>query len=189
MTEKALLFILFVSIFCELSLAEVSSDKWDNSNQKILRLQPEIFDILPDNILKGLKERNCTIPQSYTILDPHNVIQGQFQVKDEMAWAVLCSISKISSILIFRGENMRLVSEIAKSPDKNWLQVIGDRKIGYSRQIKSITGYSITDHYQVNDGPKPPLFDHEGIDDAFLEKGSIVHYWYNGNWLELTAAD
>ena len=189
MTEKALLFILFASIFYELPLAEVSSDKWDSSNQKIVRLRPEIFDSLPDNILKELKERNCTIPQSYTSSDPHNVIQGQFQVKNEMAWAVLCSISKISSILVFWGENMSLVSEIAKSPDKNWLQVIGDRKIGYSRQIKSITGDSITVHYQVNEAPKPPLFDHEGIDDAFLEKGSIVHYWYNGNWLDLTESE
>jgi hypothetical protein len=187
--NKKFIFIIFISILSEMSLAKVCSDQLDHLNQDILRLQPEIFDSLPDNILRELNARGCTIPQSYVSLDPHNVVQGQFQVKDEMAWAVLCSISKISSILIFWGENMRLVSEIAKSPDINWLQVIGDRKIGYSRQIKSITGYSIMDHYQANDGPNPPFFDHEGIDDAFLEKGSIVHYWYNGNWLELTAAD
>jgi hypothetical protein len=81
------------------------------------------------------------------------------------------------------------VSEIAKSPDKNWLQVIADRKIGYSRHISSIGGDSIMDHYQAHDGSKPPLFDHEGIDDAFLEKGSSVHYWHDGNWLALTEPD
>jgi hypothetical protein len=189
MTDKALLFILFVSILCELSFAEVSSGKWDHSNQEIRRLQPKIFANLPGNILKKLKERRCTIPQSYASLDPHNVIQGQFKVKGKMCWAVLCSASNTSSILVFWGEDMRLIAEIAKSPDKNWLQVIGDKKIGYSRQIKSINGDPILDHYQVNGRSKPPLFDHEGIEDAFLEKGSIVHYWYNGNWLELTKPD
>jgi hypothetical protein len=189
MKTKALLLFLFTSILCEMSLAEDSSDIWDQADQEILRLKPEIFANLPDNILKELKKRECTIPQSYASSDPHNVIQGQFQVKGQMDWAVLCSSDNISSILVFWGGNTRLVSEIAKSPDKNWLQVIADRKIGYSRHISSIGGDSIMDHYQAHDGSKPPLFDHEGIDDAFLEKGSSVHYWHDGNWLALTEPD
>lgn len=79
--------------------------------------------------------------------------------------------------------------KIAKSPDKNCLQIIGDKKIGYSRHISAVGGISIIDLYQAYDGSKLPLFDHEGIDDAFLEKGSIVHYWHDGNWLELTEPD
>jgi hypothetical protein len=38
-------------------------------------------------------------------------------------------------------------------------------------------------------GPKPPPIDHLGIDDAFLEKASVVHYYYQGKWLQLTGAD
>jgi hypothetical protein len=189
MKPKALVIILFTSILSEMSLAEVSSDLWDQANQEIRRLPPEIFANLPDNILKELKKRGCTIPQSYASSDPHNVIQGQFQAKGQMDWAVLCSSGNKSSILVFWGGDTRLVSQIAKSPDKNWLQVIADRKIAYSRHITSVGADAMREHYRAEDGSKPPLFDHEGIDDAFLEKGSSVHYWHDGNWLELTGPD
>ena len=26
--------------------------------------------------------------------------------------------------------------------------------------------------------------DHQGIDDAFLEKASVTYYWYEGKWLD-----
>ena len=38
-------------------------------------------------------------------------------------------------------------------------------------------------------GPKPPPIDHQGINDAFLEKASSVHYFHEGKWLRLTDAD
>jgi hypothetical protein len=31
--------------------------------------------------------------------------------------------------------------------------------------------------------------DHNGIDDAFLEKASITWYWYKGRWMQLQGAD
>jgi hypothetical protein len=30
---------------------------------------------------------------------------------------------------------------------------------------------------------------HQGIDDAFLEKASVTYYYYRGKWLQLTGAD
>jgi hypothetical protein len=44
-------------------------------------------------------------------------------------------------------------------------------------------------HYRAYGGPEPPPIDHHGIDDAFLEKGSITWYFYRGKWLQLTGAD
>jgi hypothetical protein len=37
--------------------------------------------------------------------------------------------------------------------------------------------------------PKPPRIDHQGIDDAFIEKGSSVWYFRAGRWLKLNGAD
>ena len=31
--------------------------------------------------------------------------------------------------------------------------------------------------------------DHDGIDDAFLEKASVTWYWDNGRWMQLQGAD
>jgi hypothetical protein len=44
-------------------------------------------------------------------------------------------------------------------------------------------------HYRAYGGPKPPPIDHQGIDDAFLEKASVTFYFHKGNWLQLTGAD
>jgi hypothetical protein len=44
-------------------------------------------------------------------------------------------------------------------------------------------------HYLGYGGPKPPPMNHQGIDDAFLEKASVTYYYYRGKWLQLTGAD
>ncbi|PYR66590.1 MAG: hypothetical protein DMG20_12690 [Acidobacteria bacterium] len=38
-------------------------------------------------------------------------------------------------------------------------------------------------------GPKPPPIDHLGINDVFIEKASVVWYFYQGKWLQLQGAD
>ena len=47
----------------------------------------------------------------------------------------------------------------------------------------------IQDHYVRYGGPKPPQLDHDGIDDGFDGKASVVRYWYGGRWLQLQGAD
>ncbi|MGB7211371.1 MAG: hypothetical protein WBC97_01980 [Gemmatimonadales bacterium] len=39
------------------------------------------------------------------------------------------------------------------------------------------------------DGPTPPRPLHDGIDDAFAGKGSVVLYWHRGVWVKLLGAD
>jgi hypothetical protein len=34
----------------------------------------------------------------------------------------------------------------------------------------------------------PPVLDHQGINDAYFEKASVVHYFYQ-RWLKLSGAD
>ena len=168
---------------------EKPKDEWDIADLQTKRLAPTALSELPKNIIRELQKRGCTIPQTYDNPKPHNVIHGEFAKKGRSDWAILCSKNMVSVILIFWGGAEKNVSEIAEMPDKTFLQGIGGGKIGYSRAITVVGKKFIMDHYKVYGGLKPPPIDHEGIDDAFIEKGSSVHYYYRGNWLELTGAD
>ena len=44
-------------------------------------------------------------------------------------------------------------------------------------------------HHELYGGPKPPPLDHDGINDMFVGKASVVWYRYQGRWLQLTGAD
>ena len=59
----------------------------------------------------------------------------------------------------------------------------------YYRKIDPVGADYILEHYKRYGGPKPPSLDHQGIDDSFLEKASVVLYCYEGEWLELSGAD
>ena len=76
------------------------------------------------------------------------------------------------------------------APDKGFLQVIdGDGRIGFSRALIVANPQTIRRYHANFSGPEPPLLDHDGIDDAFAEKGSTVRYWHEGRWLELMGSD
>ncbi len=140
--------------------------------------------------MKYLQKRGCTVPQIFGDNKAHNVIRGQFARRKQFDWAVLCSRNRVSSVLVFWNGSTKSVSEIAKSPDKNFLQTInGDGKIGFSHAIGVVGKQFIIQHYKWYGGPKPPLISHQGIDDAFVEKASTVHYFYRRRWLELQGSD
>jgi hypothetical protein len=46
----------------------------------------------------------------------------------------------------------------------------------------------IRDRHESSGGPGSPQLDHDGINDVFIEKGSVVWYWYQGRWLRLQGA-
>ena len=63
------------------------------------------------------------------------------------------------------------------------------RDSGFSHGISIIDANHIKDHARWYGGKVPPVLDHEGIDDAFMGKGSVVHYWDKSEWLVLQGAD
>lgn len=83
---------------------------------------------------------------------------------------------------------MRKRSEIARFADKNFLQADGG-EITFSRTMSAVDRKYILDHYQVYGGPKPPPINHQGIDDGFMGKASVVRYFDRGHWLRLQGAD
>ena len=171
------------------SLSLVTQD-WDAADRATVRLEPAAFPNLPAGIRSELERRGCTIPQPFTATTPANAIKGRFMSANRTDWAVLCSRRRTSAILVFRGGVGSTAVELATQADSGSLQTIdGNGKIGYSRAIAAASSRYILDHYNAFAGPKPPPLDHEGINDIFIEKGSVVWYWYRDRWLELQGAD
>jgi len=164
-------------------------DRWDTAAANIRRLPPSAFGDLPEAIRRDLERRKCTVPQIWDDSVPHNVVRGHFARPGQTDWAVLCSRNGVSAILVFWHESADTVAELDSMSDGTFLQGVGGGQIGYSRQIGVADSAFINRHYGWYGGPEPPPLDHEGIDDAFVEKASVVHYWYEGRWLRLTGAD
>ncbi len=167
-----------------------TQDKWAAADSATLRLPPAAFSPLPKNIVQYLQGRGCTIPQTYLSREPHNVISGEFARRGQTDWAVLCSRNGESSILVFWRGSTKSVAEIAKAPDRGFLQTITEGgKIGFSRAIEPVGRGYILSHYKEYGGRKPPGITHQGINDAYVEKASVVRYYHRGKWLELQGAD
>ena len=75
--------------------------KFDQADQKIVRLSPSAFPELPANLVKELERRGCTIPQEAFTKRRHNVVRAEFAQPGQTDWAVLCSVNRVSSILVF----------------------------------------------------------------------------------------
>ena len=104
--------------------------------------------------------------------------------------AVLCSKAQVSSVVVFRGGTTSAVAVLAQHPDEGYLQVVDvGGAVGFSRALSVARPSYIREHYAAFGGPKPPPLDHDGINDTFVEKASVVWYWYRGRWLQLQGAD
>jgi hypothetical protein len=156
---------------------------------QVSRLRPSAFPELPNNITLDLQRRGCTIPQAAGIKARHNVIKGEFAKPGQTDWAVLCSVNDASSILIFWNGSGTNPAQIEKQDDKYRLQSDADNKMVYSRAIEPVGESFIMKHYAAYGGEKPPPIYHQGIDDQFVGKASVVWYFYRGKWIHLTGAD
>lgn len=162
----------------------------ERARQEMVRLQPSAFHELSTPVRQELERRGCSIPQAFSTRAPHNVIRGRFTTPTQEDVAVLCSKERASSILVFRGGSAASVAELASLQDAGFLQVVGpDGAIGFSRKLAVADPGYIREHHERYGGPEPPALDHDGINDLFVEKASVVWYWDGGRWLQLTGAD
>lgn len=171
------------------SFPEDLKRRFDEAERRIVRLPPTAFPELPGNVVRELQRRGCTIPQEAYTKKPHNVIKGEFAKPGQTDWAVLCSVSGVSTILVFWNGSERNPASIAQMEDRNYLQGITPTEIGYSRGIRAVGKDFIMRHHQAYGGPTPPPIDHQGVDDAFIEKASVTWYFHGGKWMKLTGAD
>jgi hypothetical protein len=174
--------------FAQESPREVAFD-WAKADADVVRLNPRDFPEAPTEVREELQRRGCTIPQTYATQGPHNIVSGRFMSAHATDWAALCSRDHSSSLLVFPHGRADSVVDLGSSPDRQWLQGIGDGAIGFSHAIGVATPEYILDHHRESGGPAPPPLDHDGINDIFMEKASVVRYWHDGQWLALTGAD
>ncbi len=66
---------------------------------------------------------------------------------------------------------------------------MGEGRIGYSRVIALADRESMPElsDEMGREGPQHP--DHDGIEDIFVDKASIVSYWESGKWRRLFGGD
>lgn len=186
---KMLLSIILSVLFVAFVDGE-EPDKWEVGDRDTLRLPPSDFPKLPKSVRRDLDTRGCTIPQAQSSdRQPHNVISGYFNRPDQIDWAVLCSIDRFSTLLVYWDGSSKSVLELSTTPDKQWLQSTGGDNVGFSHVVSTVSATYITEHaHRYGDKP-PPVLDHEGIEDAFMGKASSIHYWYQGAWLILQGTD
>jgi len=164
-------------------------EEWVRADLATVRLRPAAFRSLPRDLQADLQRRGCTVPQAFTGGPPHNVIRGRFLKATGFDWAALCSRHRRSSIIVFWGGSARAVSELAERPDQDFLQVTGPGTIGFSRALGVATPRFIREHNEQYRGRNVPKPDHDGINDIFVEKASVVWYRHRGLWLRLSGAD
>ena len=175
-----------VVLFCS---ALTYGQRSSGPERRDIYLSPSAFRDLPRGIVADLKQRGCLIPQSGDTSGPNNVIRGEFARSGQMDWAVLCSVRGVSSILVYRKGENRAPASLALRADRNYFETDFQGRQIFVRAIQPVGQDFILEHYRAYGGPKPPAIDHQGIEDEFLKKASIVWYFERGRWLKLTGAD
>lgn len=152
-------------------------------------LSPSAFNQFPQKVALDLERRGCRIPQQAYTNQKTNVIRGEFASPGQTDWAVICSVRGVSRILVYWNGEERSPAEIAQFADRIYVQKDAGGRFQFLRGINPVGQEFIMKHFRAYGGPRPPPLDHQGIDDAVLEKGSITWYYYDGKWLELTGTD
>ena len=156
---------------------------------QITRLSPAAFPELPANLVQELQRRGCTVPQETYSKWRNNVIKGEFAKPGQADWAVLCSVKGISTILVFWNGSEKNPAAIAPMEDRIYIQGFKKDQFSYSRGIRTVAKDFILRHHDTYGGPKLPPINHQGIDDMFVGKPSVVWYYDDGQWLKVAGAD
>lgn len=152
-------------------------------------LAPAAFVDLPPDVRADLEERGCKVPQSYPDTVPHNMVRGQFSAAGQTDIAVLCLARDTAAILVYRNERTDDVVELEPRPQSEYRQVVQGRTSEFSRAVGVASPEFIQSRHQAYGGPAPPPLDHDGINDIFVGKASVVWYWHAGRWLKLQGSD
>jgi len=163
-----------------------------NAKTAVAYRSPSSFGDLPAEVVKALEARSCMIPQvdEITLKGPHNVISGEFLRTGQSDWAVLASSEGTCEILVFPEGKADRIIELAPFEEESYTQRVASGKMGFSRRIGAVGEDFIREQHKAHGGPEPPtVIDHQGIDDYFVGKASVVHYFDGENWLKLQGAD
>ncbi len=150
-----------------------------------IRLLPlTSFPAMPAVVSAQLNERNCMVPQTYEARAPENVVHASLERKGSDDWAVLCSVNGSTTLYVFFQSKPSAPIALRRQRDTEWL---GSEVVG---AYGSAWGIARRGPSQMRVGKGVGAvarggFDHDGVDDAFVEKSSTTHYFEDGNWIVL----
>jgi len=142
-----------------------------------IRLLPvSSYPQLPAPVSQQLVQKGCMIPQTYEAREPENVIHGSFEKKGSDDWAALCSVNRVTTLYVFFQSDLDHPIPLRHQPDTEWLGVEWSLDYGSAWGIATRPARLLQ--------PKDSA-DHDGIEDAFVEHSSTIHYFQNGRWTAL----
>jgi hypothetical protein len=152
-----------------------------------IRLLPlASFPALPMPIADQLRQKNCMVPQTYEARRPENVIRGAFEKQGSEDWAALCSINGTTTLYVFFQSRPNEPAVLRRQHNTEWL---GAEVVGAYGSAWGISALRPSQVRAAEPGNNPGPIDHDGIDDAFVERSSSIHYFRNGEWSTLGAAN
>ena len=83
---------------------------------------------------------------------------------------------------------MRCSAPLASAADRDYLQIGGDERIDFSRQINVAGPKQIVATYPITVRRRRPCR-HDAIEDIFVNKASVRYYCDSGSWKKLVGAD
>jgi hypothetical protein len=149
-----------------------------------IRLLPlASFPALPAAVAEQLEQRKCMVPQTYEAKAPENVVRASLERKGSSDWAVLCSVNGVTTLYVFFQSQPGNPIVLRAQRDTEWL---GSEMLG---AFGSAWGIARRSPSQIRQARVPAAkrvdADHDGIEDAFIEKSSSTHYFHEGSWLTL----
>lgn len=146
-----------------------------------IRLLPVAsFPQLPEVVVRELDEKGCMIPQTYEAHGPENVISGSFEKPGSNDWAALCSVKGMTTLYVFFQSDFSHPIQLRHQPDNKWLGVEWSFSYGSAWGILTVPARVM---------PRADNLDHDGIQDAFVEQSSVIHYYDHGHWTSLNGDD
>ena len=150
---------------------------------KIRLLPVASFPNLPEEVAAQLERMGCMIPQSYEAQQPENVIEGAFRAPNSRDWAALCSVAGKTTLYVFFAGHYNSAEPLRSQGDTLWLGAEpGSSAYGSAWGIAVRNAADMRESRQWHGTVR---FDHDGIEDARLERSATVHYWQAGKWLAL----
>jgi hypothetical protein len=147
-----------------------------------IRLLPlTSFPALPAAVSAQLDERKCMVPQTYEARAPENVVHASLERKGSDDWAVLCSVNGSTTLYVFFQSKLSAPIALRRQRDTEWL---GSEVVGAYGSAWGIARRGPSQMRAAkSSGSQHIGFDHDGIDDAFVEKSSTTHYFEDGTWI------
>jgi hypothetical protein len=149
-----------------------------------IRLLPVAsFPDLPPAVAAQLEQMGCMIPQTFEAQQPENVIQGAFRAPDSRDWAALCSVENRTTLYVFFAGRYDSPESLRSQADTLWLGAEPGSSV-----YASAWGIGVRNAADLRESRQwhgAAHFDHDGIEDARLERSATVRYWQAGKWLVL----